>query len=356
MPSHLLSHSRREFLTQVTALSGLGAASLLLPSALAAPTTLVAEPPKGFTPLRLPGKVAKATARGDFPSIMHKNQIWPKLEIAKQLFEKAMTDLTGAADATAAMKRFVGPEDVVAIKPNGIAGGSMATSYELIIAVIEAVMAAGVPAQQIILFEQHAGYVLATRSGAKNFPLPVGVKVTSHGNKDCVGPGVKIYQGITTKFCRPLIQATAVINMGLVKDHSICGYTGALKNITHGCIDNPEAHHGNYANPQIAMLYAHPIVTSRVRLHVTDGFRLMYHGGPLAKELSHVVPHGSVYVSTDPVALDTIGWNAVEAERKAHKQPSLTRAGRPPKYLESAHDLGLGVHDLNQIRLVEATV
>ena len=89
--------------------------------------------------------------------------------------------------------------------------------------------------------------------------------------------------------------ATAVIDIGLVKDHAICGYTGALKNMTHGTINNPEAHHAHYANPQIAMLYAHPIMKSRVRLHIADAFRLMYDRGPLLKDPNTIVPHGAVY-------------------------------------------------------------
>jgi uncharacterized protein (DUF362 family) len=312
--------------------------------------------PEGFVPFSIPGKVARARAKGDFASIMQKNQIWPKRDVARSLLTRAMMDLTGAPDLVAAMKLFVHPKDVLAIKSNGIAGSMMVTCYELIVEVVEACIAAGVPAGQITLFDQHASYVLSTRAGAKNFPLPDGVKVTSHGNKDCPGPGVQIYQGITTKFCRTLLQATAVINMPLLKDHGICGFTGALKNMTHGCIDNPEAHHAHYADPQIAMLYAHPVISSRVRLNVTDGFRLMYDRGPLAKDPDTIVPHGAVYASTDPVALDTVGWQAVEVERKKHGLSSLEKAGRAPHYLQSAADLGLGVTDPSQLRLVEAEV
>lgn len=311
---------------------------------------LVARAPAGFTPLSLPGRVVKVSGKGDFPGLMHKNQMWPKPEVAKRLLEKAMMELTGAANLNEAMKRFVHPSDVVAIKPNGIAGSGMATSYELILPVVEACIAAGVPPEKILVFEQYTSYLLSTRTGAPKFELPKGVKVAVHNNKDHGMDGVRIYEGITTKFCRQLMQATAVINMGLVKDHSICGYTGALKNITHGTIHNPEAHHAHYANPQIAMLYAHPVVTSRVRLHIADGMKLMYDKGPLLKDPNTVVPHGAVYVATDPVALDTMGAIAVDEERKRHGQKPLAQSGRAPKYIQAASELGLGIADLNQIR------
>ena len=311
---------------------------------------LIVRPPEGFVPLSLPGRVVKVSGKGDFPGLMHRNQIWPKPDVAKRLLEKAMMELTGAPDLVASMKRFVHPSDIVAIKPNGIAGGSMATSYEFILPVVEACIAIGVPAANITVFEQYSSYLLATRSGAPKFELPKGVKVAFHNNKDHGMDGVRIYEGITTKYCRQFMQATCVINMGLVKDHSICGYTGAMKNITHGTIHNPEAHHAHGASPQIAMLYAHPVVTSRVRLHITDGMRLMYDKGPLLKDPNTVVPHGSLYVATDPVAMDTMGAFAVGEARKQRRMKTLEDSGRTPRYIQVGSELGLGVADMNQIR------
>ena len=62
--------------------------------------------------------------------------------------------------------------------------------------------------------------------------------------------------GVGTKFVKPFTEATAVINVGLIKDHSICGYTGCLKNMTHGSINVPHEHHAHHASPQIAKIYA----------------------------------------------------------------------------------------------------
>lgn len=352
MDSSSLKMNRRTFVTGVAAAASASALGAWTREGHAASPSsdLIARVPEGFAPLSLPGQVVKVSGKGDFPGLMHRNQIWPKPEVARRLLEKAMMELTGAANLTEAMKRFVHPSDRVAIKPNGIAGSSMATSFEFIQPVVEACVAAGVPAENITVYEQYSGYLLASRVGAPKFDLAKGVRTAFHNNKDHGMDGVKIYEGITTKFCRQLMQATCVINMGLVKDHSICGYTGALKNITHGSIHNPEAHHAHYANPQIAMLYAHPTVTSRVRLHIADGMRLMYDRGPLYKDPNTVVPHGSIYVSTDPVALDTLGCMAVDAERKRRGMKPLAQSGRAPKYIESASELGLGVTDLNQIR------
>ena len=81
--------------------------------------------------------------------------------------------------------------------------------------------------------------------------------------------------GVRTRFVKPLTDATACINFALIKDHSICGYTGALKNMTHGCSINPHDFHVHHASPQIALLYAQDVIKSRVRLHITDAFKVM---------------------------------------------------------------------------------
>lgn len=345
--------SRRSFVGGLAAVASAGVVSGLVRESEAASGTasLIAKAPDGFMPLTLPGTVVKVSGKGDFPSLMHKNQIWPKAEVAKRLLEKAMMELTGASNLVEAMKRIVHPSDTVAIKPNGIASNAMASSFEVIAPIVEACVAAGVPAEQITVYEQYGSYLLACRVGAPKHELPKGVKISFHNNKDESTPSLRVYEGVSTRFCRQLMQATCVINVGLVKDHSICGYTGAMKNITHGSINNPEAHHAHYANPQIAMLYAHPVVTSRVRLHVADGFKLMYDKGPLRKDPNTVVPHGAIYVSTDPIAIDTVGALAVDAERIKHGLPTLARSGRAPKYIETGAELGLGICDINQIRL-----
>ena len=104
------------------------------------------------------------------------------------------------------------------------------------------------------------------------------------------------------------------------------------------------------------MLYNHPIVTSRVRLHITDGFKIMYDRGPLDRDPKTRIPHGAVYVATDPVAMDRYGWKVVDDERKERKLKSLADVKREPKYIKTAGELGLGVFDINKIRVKSVTV
>lgn len=357
---------RRSFLRStavLSAMSAAGAAAIAARSAWAAESDVIAKftaaPPKGFVPLSVPGKVIQVTKGNDFASLMQPNQLWPKPEVARQMLERALTEFTGAPNLVEAMKKFVHKDDVVAVKVNGIAGQSgatMAYNFEMIAPVVESLIALGVPPEKVTVFEQYPSYLFGTRVGVKGNQLPKGVNVGVHGNGDTRMPHIAIYKGVKTKFVRQVTEATAVIDCTQMKDHSICGYTGTLKNMTHGQIINPQEHHTFHCNPQIAMLYNHPILQSRVRLHITDAFKIIYDRGPLDKDPRRRIPHGAVYVSTDPVAMDTLGAAVIERARKENGLPSLREAGREPGYIRTAAELGLGVHDMNAIRLRKVAI
>ncbi|MBN1607626.1 MAG: DUF362 domain-containing protein [Polyangiaceae bacterium] len=314
----------------------------------------VAEPPAGFAPLKRPGQVVKVSKGSSASDLMQQNQLWPKPEVARSMLERAMTEFTGASDLVGAMRRFISPADRVAIKVNGIAGQSgftMAVNFELIQPVVQAVLAVGVAPERLVVYEQYPNFLSGTRINIKGNKLPPGVQARFHSNRLAKMPQIRVFKHIPTKYVTFLTDATAVIDMTLIKDHSICGYTGTMKNITHGSIINPHDHHTHQASPQIALLYNHPIVTSRVRLHITDGFKIIYDQGPLDKNPRRRILHGAVYVATDPVAMDTVGWKVIDDARQAHGLKTLAEVRREPKYIDTAASLGLGIRDMNQIRL-----
>jgi uncharacterized protein (DUF362 family) len=346
--------SRRAFL------GTLAASAVLLGErgAEAAQGGLAARPPAGFVPFSIPGRVVKVSKA----NTLQANGLWPTEAAAKAMLERAMAELTGFSDMGKAFGRFVHKDDKVAIKPNGIAGkngATMASNKELVLEIVKGVMAAGVPASSITIYEQYGKFMAGTRIASKACVLdpafPPGITAVIHENKDAVMPEIRV-GGVPTKFVRPFTEATAVINVGLIKDHSICGYTGCLKNITHGSTINPQDFHTNHASPQIAELYAQDVVKSRVRLHIIDGFKLIYDEGPLDTNKKRRVPHEAVYATTDPVAMDVIGWGVVEKWRKDNGLPTLKDADREPYYIQIAADLGLGVFDKNQLSLREVSI
>jgi uncharacterized protein (DUF362 family) len=270
-----------------------------------------------------------------------------------------MSELTGKSDLGQAFAQLVHKDDRVAIKPNGLGGrkgAGMATNKELVAEIVRGLVAAGVPATSITIYEQYDTFLKGTRvvdqDGKLDPAFPSGVVTVIHDNRDAVMDPITV-SGISTRFVRPLTEATAVINVPVIKDHGICGYTGALKNMTHGSITNPQQYHDHRITPQIAELYAQEIVRSRVVLHVVDGFKAMYDGGPSDRNPARRVPHEAVYVSTDPVALDVVGWQVVDDLRKANGLPLLAAAGREPSYIRIAAELGLGLFDRNRIRMRE---
>jgi uncharacterized protein (DUF362 family) len=344
--------SRRGFLGTTAA----GAATLSAQGALAqrkkeeAPrAALAASPPEGFAPQASPGRIIKVS-KGDS---LQENRLWPKAELAKLLLDRAMIEFTGEADVTRAFGRFIHKDDKVAIKVNGIAGQkgqTMATNKELILPVVDYVLALGVPASNIWVYEQYPNFLAGTRVSDK--VLPAGVKAFTHNNGTTTMDEIKV-EGIGTKFTRYLTEATAVINISTIKDHSICGYTGMLKNMTHGSCINPHDFHAHTASPQIAHLYAQDVIKSRVRLNITDGFKIMYEGGPLDRRPDCRIPHDSVYVSTDPVAMDAYHAHVIDQLRLEKKLKTLKDAKRDPSYIRVAAQLGLGIADLNAIRMRE---
>jgi uncharacterized protein (DUF362 family) len=320
--------------------------------------SLVAAPPSGFKPMTKKGRVIKVTKGNDFDSLMQKNKLWPKPEVAKLMVERVLMELTGAANLVEALGKFIHKNDVVAIKPNGIAGQSgatMAANAEVILPIVEGLIKLGVPPDKITVYEQFPSYLTGTRINKKGV-LPKGVKTAIHNNTVVSMKKITVFDKVKTQYVSALTDATAVIDITNIKDHSICGYTGCLKNMTHGSITNPSAHHAHNASPQIAVLYNHPIMTSRVRLHIVDAFKIIYEKGPLDKDPKRRIPHGAVYASTDPVAMDTIGWKVVEQARKDNKLKTLTQAGREPKYIAKAAELGLGAHSDSAIKLKEVAI
>jgi uncharacterized protein (DUF362 family) len=343
--------SRRGFLQGA---AGLGAAAVVSRASVASARTqagLPATPPAGFVPFSAPGSIVKVTK----PGCLEANAKYPKADDARSMLTRALTELTGKGDLVEAVKSFVHPQDKVCVKVNGIALQNMATNKELVLPFVEAMIAAGVQPANITVLEQYFGFLAGTRINAKN--VPDGVTVSCHANNDATMdwrdiPGTQRH----TKFVRVLTESTALINFALIKDHAICGYTGALKNMTHGCSVNPQDFHDHHASPQIAILSAQDVLQSRLRLCIIDGFKLMAHGGPLYKHPEYVVPHESVYASTDPVALDTVGAELVEQARAKFGLKTLADEGRPPAYIRAAGDLGVGIADRSKISLREIAI
>ena len=197
-PNESPNVSRREVLRVASA--GLAASALATAeSAHAAEiASLTAKPPAGFKPLNVPGKIVKVSAKGDFASYMQPNQLWPKPEVASSMLEKALTEFTGTSNLTEALGKFIHKDDVVAIKPNGIAGQkgyTMATNFELILPLVQGLLKLGVPADKITVYEQYPTFLAGTRVNVRDWKLPEGVRSGTHNNNDHPMPDIQVLSG-----------------------------------------------------------------------------------------------------------------------------------------------------------------
>jgi len=340
---------RRTFVGGVAATAAT-AALLKTGNARADLSGLAAQPPAGFSPMSAPGVVVRVKKTG----CLEANGLYPKPEDAKEMLRRTMQELTGKADLVEAVRLFIHPQDRVCVKVNGIAQQNMATNKELVIPFVQAMVDSGVPGANITLLEQYPGFFNATRIRPKD--VPAGVAISWHSNKDATMDWRPVANGRRCKFVRVLTESTALVNFSLIKDHSQHGYTGVMKNMTHGCNVNPQDFHELHGSPQIAILASQDVLRSRLRLCISDGFKLMAHGGPLWKQPQYVVPHESVYASTDPVALDAIGWAEVEKARASFGLKSLKDENREPAYIRYAEGLGSGIADPSKITLREVTL
>ena len=270
-------------------------------------------------------------------------------DVAKTLVSKSVCLVTGKKDPIAAWKSLFGKGDVVGIKVNCLAEGMLSTHPALCFAVVEGLESAGVRPGNIVIWDQiseklrRGGYRIATGRGS----------VRCYGN-DMAGyePEPEIVRSIGSCFARILSRhCTAVVNMPVLKDHDLAGVTLSMKNF-FGAIHNPNKYHGDNCNPFIADLNTHPHIRKKQRLIIMDATTGLYHGGPSYKK-KHAWRFSGLIAGIDPVAIDAFGAKIIENKRAENGLPSLAEAGRQPKYIETAAELGLGTADLSRIDVVE---
>jgi uncharacterized protein (DUF362 family) len=251
-----------------------------------------------------------------------------------------------------AMQKLFKPDDVVGIKLNCIAP-QIAPQPAVVNAVVEALTFAGVDPQHVIIYDKEdrdlaaAGYT-CTATGAG--PMIYGTT----GPTKNPGYEERFTEEGKTAFCLSRIvtrECTALINIPVLKHHTFAGITCALKN-HFGSIHNPEDfHYLDGCNPAVADVNMATALRTRQRLCLVDAIYLQYDGGP-SYSPRHVEFYGAILASTDPVALDTEALIITEMFRKEHGLPPLSEAIRPPKYIATAAEYGLGCGDPQQIALL----
>ena len=110
---------------------------------------------------------------------------------------------------------------------------------------------------------------------------------------------------------------------------------------------------------------------SRTVLHIMDGLRGVWHGGPFSPTRKFRFYPKQMLFGTDPVAMDRLLLEVIDGKRKAagatsvwdqspdrikpghdySDDPNIQRFVREPGHIEYAAGLGLGEYDIKKIKV-----
>ncbi len=331
------------------------------------------------SPLGMPGLFPGRVIQVRDPNAIVRNRV--SQSIVRQMVEHAMKELTGEKSAQAAWAKFVEPSDIVGIKINPSGAPACCSSPEILREIIASVQAVGVPARNILVYDR---YSYEMDIGSYQALLPPGVRIVGIQDAfvDSAGYDTSVYcaanffgEWETRSYMASIVAqvVTKIINVPTMKDHSASGVTGALKNLAYGTFNNVARSHRaphSFTNPLIGLMCTVEPLRSKAVLHIMDGMRQVWHGGPLTQVQDFIDQAGILFVATDPVALDTIELEAIEKKRGERGAPSLWQHDpnsittesndfyhdaaknlyfRQPGHIAAAGKLGLGVADLKQI-------
>lgn len=264
------------------------------------------------------------------------------------MLDAAVARATGDRSPQETFRRLFRSTDVVGIKVGTLAGRGLSPHPELVMQLAAGLQQVGIQANNIVVWDRtdrelvQAGFTL-NRSGS-------GVRCLGTNQDYDWSP--REWGAGGSCFARVLVsELTALISVGVLKDHDLAGISGAMKN-WYGAIHNPNKQHANGCDPYVADLAAYPLVRGKLRLSVIDGLSAQCHGGP-ARSPRWGWPWGGVLVSTDPVAIDAVAWRVIEERRREVGLKSLGEEQREPKWLATAAKLGLGENRMERIDVVD---
>jgi len=294
----------------------------------------------------------------------------------EQMIHRGMTELTAAPSWQDAWRVFAQRGDVVGIKVCPVGGRNLCSDETVLRQVIAGLNEAGVPNRDIIVFNRYATEV--TDTGIDKW-LPPDIRwVAASPNmtelqQDMEGYDADHYmdmalvlpgQSLSNEHARRSYVARVVtqqvnkfINLPVLKHHQSAGVTIALKNMSHGMVNNVSRSHStptlNACGMFIPSVVSLPVIRQKAVLHIVDGVRAQYHGGPGGRP-EFMWEHKTMYFATDPVAVDKIGWKAIDAKR-AEKGMAPIASSKPDakstflncqvEHIEIAGSLGLGEFD-----------
>jgi Domain of unknown function (DUF362)/TAT (twin-arginine translocation) pathway signal sequence len=297
----------------------------------------------------------------------------------KNMFEKGLQQLTGK-DLNNSFKLMLSKDDVIGIKVNPVGPGLIATNHELVDVIIEWLEANNVKRQNIIIWDRFdymlkdAGFTPERYPGIGLEGLQTMDEAAAMGESDDdsgwldkdgnhlsvskFDKDVYYWADIEAPQDKPYLnqhvfndknsyfgnlvtkKLTKIINVPVFKNTGN-GISMATKNLGYGAICNTGRLHRPLFFDVCTEVMAFPAIRDKLVLNVIDGLHGQYDGGPMSNA-EFVYNYNTIFLATDPFALDMVAHNILVKKRKEMKidvneHPMFT------EYLRYAEKLGLGV-------------
>jgi len=330
---------------------------------------------------------------------------------ARSMVNSALLKLTSARDISTAWKRLgVTPDDVVGIKITTMGGPLLSSHRAVVQAICDGLQAAGLSPSHIVIWDKmgddmrRAGYLPASGDdsqvrigaifpGAGYDPSVVykneiignliwgdydfirsnsyddlfastrrsinsnpayGSPLTADDNA-MLGddsPGVNIPQTSTRSYYTRYVTSicTKIINVPVLTDNAYTGINGCLASLALGCVDNNRRFQGDptYGDPAICEILDKDFMRRKVIVHILDALVAEYAGGPrFNPQFTQSI--GALYVSRDPVAIDSLVLPRLEQWRR---QNQIDPIGKTASHIQSATYYNLGTTDPRRIQLI----
>jgi len=289
----------------------------------------------------------------------------PSITHVRVMFDRALLQLTHQTSLADAWLGLVSTQDVIGIKVISEPGATSGTRPAIVEAIIQGLLAAHIPPEQIVIWDKHAQDLRT--AGFFELARQYGVRVL--GGAD-FGYDPKVFYetpliGYLTwgdfefqdksentgrkSFVTSLLtkQFTKIINVTPLLNNNNAGVAGNLYSLAMGSVDNNlrfESDSDRLARA-VPEIYAMPQVGDRVVLNVTDALICQYEGGETSM-LHYSAVLNEIRVSRDPVALDVLSLDELDRQRKLGKVP-------PVKFSRDLYTnaslLELGASDLDKI-------
>ena len=284
-------------------------------------------------------------------------------------FNLGLFTLTRTANISDAWRSLVHTNDTVGIKVFSQPGPLSGTRPAVVAAIVHGLLAAGLPPDKIIIWDKHAAdlraagfFKLAAQLGVRvagaaetgydpnTFYLPdspvIGSLVWGDSEFGLKGEGIG-----KKSFVSKLVsqQITKIISVAPLLNENDAGLCGHFFSLCLGSVDNTRRFEGDSDRLAVALpeIYALPSVGDRVVLNVTDALLGQYLGGP-ASFLQYATVLDQIWLSRDPVALDTLALKELARQRKIFEVP-LPKLNY--QLYTNAVLLQLGINDPSRIHI-----